>query len=132
MFSEYDDYLKLDFLVDYWYDEGIDIASKIISRFEESAWDELLVNCSLRTSQWKIRCAETLDLTVHPTSVLVLLRLLDSSDKEVVLAAADTLRDKNVEKIPLRVVAELQAFAEKGSPPVKAIIGNILEKLDIK
>lgn len=131
MFSEYDDYLKLDFLADYWYDEGVNIASKILFKFEESSWNELLESCSSRTVEWKTRCAETLDLTTHPTATVVLLKLLDSAEKDVILAAADSLRDRNIVQIPSDAIEKLKELADQGSPPVTAVIKNIFAKLNV-
>lgn len=61
MFDEFDKYIfefaVEDFAVDYWYDEGVDIAENMLCEFEENDWKMLLEVVSERTVEWKKRLA---------------------------------------------------------------------------
>lgn len=129
MFSEFDSYLKLEFLVDYWCDEGSGIASSMLSKFDEQDWMELKEQCLPRDEGWRIKCAEVLDLASHPISTEILLELLASREDDVVIAAADSLRSKSGVQLTANSVERLANLAQQGSAPVKAVLGNLLSQL---
>ena len=129
MFSEFDDYLSLEFLTDYWYDEGTGIASSMLSRFSEQDWKDLSQQCGLRPHSWQIRCAETLDLVNHPTSTVILIELLSSANDDVVVAAVDSLRSKKDVDLNGEPVERLRKLSAQGSAPVKAVLTNFLTRL---
>lgn len=128
-FFEFDEYLELHFLIDYWYDEGVGIAAAMLSRFDDLAWKELSGECSSKSVEWQVRCAEVLDLVVHPVAVDVLLTLLSSQNDDVVVAAADSLRSRSEVQISAECAARLNRLIDQGSPPVKAVLVNFLERL---
>lgn len=129
MFMEFDDYLKLDFLVDYWYDEGMGIASRMLCKFGEQDWTELKEKCLSRLDPWKIRCAEVLELVSHPVSMDILIELLASQDDDVVVAAADSLRSKADVRLTLDSIERLRRLSANGSAPVKAVLSKLLSQL---
>lgn len=132
MFDDFDNYLGLEFLVDYWYDEGVVIASTLLANFDDYAWNELAEKCSLRPVNWQIRCAEVLDLVTHPVSTMVLVKFLSSENDDVVVAAADSLRSKSDAHIPVDSIEKLKNLWFNGSPPVKAALGDFLSRMDKK
>jgi hypothetical protein len=129
MFSEFDNYLELEFLVDYWYDEGTGIASDLLSKFGEQDWKELKRQCLSRADAWKIRCAEVLDLVSHPVSTEILVELMESKEDDVVVAAADSLRSKGDIQLTADSIERLRGLSKHGSAPVKAVLNALLNQL---
>lgn len=132
MFAEFDDYLHLELLVDYWYDEGLGIASALLSRFDEQDWTELKKVCASRAREWQVRCAEVLDLTDHPVSTEVLIGLLASSNDDVVVAAADSLRSKRDFQLHVNSIERLTNLSRQGSAPVRAVLDSLLARFGVK
>lgn len=132
MFSEFDNYLNLDFLVDYWYDEGLGIALTLLSKFDEADWEGLKKAWTSRRKEWQVRCAEVLDLTGHRISTEILINLLTSSDDDVVVAAADSLRSKGDFQLDVNSIERLANLSKHGSAPVKAVLANLLGQLGVK
>jgi len=128
MFSEFDDYLKLEFLADHWYDEGTNIASSMLSRFGAKDWKELAEQCPSRAHEWQVRCAEVLDLVNPPVSVDILLGFLASSSDDVVVAAADSLRSKSDIQLTTESIGRLKNLSTQGAAPVKAVLANLLAR----
>ncbi|GLR14012.1 hypothetical protein GCM10007907_28020 [Chitinimonas prasina] len=132
MYADFDNYLGLEFLVDYWYDEGTGVASSLLSKFNEQDWIDLKEKCKLKSDEWKVRCAEVLDLASHPASTEVLIDFLGSESDEVVLAAADSLRGKNTVQLSSEVIERLWGISEKGSPPVQVVLRDLFGRLGLK
>ena len=57
MFDEFDKYILEfaveDFVVDYWYDEGVDIAENMLQEFSDNDWKSLLEIMPMRTVEWQ-------------------------------------------------------------------------------
>jgi hypothetical protein len=129
MFSELDDYLSLEFLPDYWYDVGIGIASAMLISFDNSSWDALIEQCVSRPAAWQIRCAEIMDLVPHPAAEKICVKLMSTDNDDVVVAAADGLRCIPGAYIPESAAGRLQAILADGSPPVRAVLAEVLARL---
>ena len=127
LFSVLDDYLKLEFLIDYWYDEGMGMASLILFKFEEDDWAELENSCSARSLEWRIRCAHILDLVDHEISTKILIEFLHSDAGDLVVAAS--LRSKGMTCLPLNRIEALKRLSAEGSPPVRLMIEKLLSQL---
>ena len=91
-FAEYDQYLSLEFLPDYWYDEAVIIAGQFISKFSANDWTQLADSWAGKPVFWKVRCAETLDTDLILAGAAILTQMLSDVNHEVVLAAVDGLR----------------------------------------
>lgn len=131
MFSEFDEYLKLEFLIDYWSDEGINIASAMLEKFMDEDWNKLKNEYQTRTNEWQIKCAEVLDMVNHPISLEILIGLLAAKNDDVVVAAADSLRSKTNLKLPMNSIERLTSLSRQGSAPVKAVLVNLLGQLGL-
>lgn len=131
LFSVLDDHLKLEFLVDYWYDEGMGIASLILFKFDEDDWAELEKSCSARSVEWRIRCAHVLDLVDHEISTKILIEFLHSDAGDLVVAAADSLRSKGMTCLPLNRIEALKRLSAESSPPVRLVIEKLLSQLSM-
>ena len=78
MFDGFDKYIfefaVEDFAIDYWYDEGVDIAENMLCEFKENDWKVLLEVVSERTVEWQKRLA----YCMHDKSDLNQLKVLNS------------------------------------------------------
>ena len=128
MFSEFDEYLKLEFLPDYWSDEGAGIASAMLSKFSEQDWRNLVEQYYSRLHAWQIRCAEVLDSVNHPASKDILIGLLASESDDVVVAAADSLRSMGDATLTSESVERLKKLSVQGSAPVRAVLEIFLNR----
>ncbi|MHA6829294.1 hypothetical protein ACQUJV_24215 [Ralstonia pseudosolanacearum] len=129
MFSDFDNYLSHDFLIDYWYDEGAGIAGVMLSKFDEQAWTQLTGSCMQRSVAWQVRCAEVLDSVRHPAATALLVNLLASDSEDIVVAAADSLRSTADVQIPPHAIEKLRRLLEASSPVVKLVLTDFLKRV---
>ncbi len=92
MYNELDKYLLGYLPMDYWYDEGVDIAREIISDFKECDWKMLLEEISNKDIEWKKKIAYCLYNCDNKHELLLLLELLDTEDEELFEISLDSLR----------------------------------------
>lgn len=92
MYNELDNYLSSEFSVDYWSDEGINIAGTTVENFSEDDWKLLVINASEKSPDWQVKLANVLGDFTTENSVSILISLLGSSNNEVIEAAIDSIR----------------------------------------
>lgn len=102
MFHRFDRYISAfaseDFAVDYWYDEGVDIAENMLYEFEENDWEILSEVVFERTIEWKKRLAYCMHDKNDLNQLRVLLDLVDTDDNELLEIVVDSLRGFTSEK----------------------------------
>lgn len=96
MFDEFDKYILEfaveNFAVDYWYDEGADIAEKILYTFKDDDWKVLLQTIPERTIEWRKRLAYCMHDKNNLNQLKVLLKLVETDDRELFEIVVDSLR----------------------------------------
>lgn len=96
MFDEFDKYIfefaAEDFPVDYWYDEGADIAERMLCRFEKNDWERLWAEMPERTVEWQKRLAYCMEDGTDLNQLKVLLKLAETDDDELFETVVDSLR----------------------------------------
>lgn len=96
MFDEFDNYISEfateDFAVDYWYDEGVNIAENMLHEFDDNDWKTLSRSIPDKTVEWKKRLAYCLHDESNLNQLTVLLRLVDTDNSELFEIAVDSLR----------------------------------------
>lgn len=90
-YEKYSLILDGEYSIDYWSDQAIFEAIKLLNDFDDDNWDELTQRISGKTYAWQTRCAETLSEATSERALNVLIRLLHSVDMDVVEAAVDSL-----------------------------------------
>lgn len=130
MFSRYEEYLNYDFSPDYWSDEGITIASAQLNKFSEEDWITLSRSWADKSTEWKVRCAETLDAPFLAEAIKVLLAMLHDADSNVVIAAADSLRSMPHSAIQLSPssIDQLIELRERSGPVSKAVLNDFINR----
>lgn len=91
---KFDKLLGSQFGVDYWSDEGIGIAVAIAFEFREGDWAQLAALIHQRSPLWRSRCAESLGDQVSEPAAELLLKLMRDDDREVAIAALDSLNSQ--------------------------------------
>lgn len=76
---------------DYWSDFGFMHARELMDGFSDTDWVKLCGVCATKGTAWQIRCAEMLDGTVNSAALEILTSLMTSRNRDVVMAAAETL-----------------------------------------
>lgn len=135
MYNELDNYLSSEFSVDYWSDEGINIAVNTVENFSEDDWKLLVINASEKSPDWQVKLANVLGDFTTENSVTILISLLGSSNNEVIEAAIDSIRGmthldvfKNTEVRKL-ISVKMDKLKDKNSLLTNLIINDLKEKL---
>ena len=131
MFEEFDEYVfefaGEDFAVDYWYDEGFDIAENMLCEFQESDWEMLLGALSERTVEWQKRAAYCMNDPSNPNQLKVLLILAETDDPELFEIVVDSLRAFTSEECLNLIQADSQIITKIEKLMPKA--GNVTKRI---
>lgn len=137
MFDEFDKYILAfaseDFSADYWYDEGADIAEKMLSEFGEDDWKTLFETVSARNTEWKKRLAYCMHDESDLYQLKVLLNLAETDDDELFEIVVDSLRcftseeSLNLIQADLRIVPKIQESMPKAGDATKKVYEEFLK-----
>lgn len=137
MYNELDHYLSSEFSVDYWSDEGINIAVSTVENFSEDDWKLLIINASEKSPDWQVKLANVLGDFTTENSVTILISLLGSNDNEVLEAAIDSIRGMtNIEilkddKVRKLITIKMNKLEKKDSILTNLIIYDLKNKLNL-
>ena len=96
MFEEFDNFITEfaveDFDIDYWYDEGVDIAENMICKFDDSDWQKLVKVIPKKNAEWCKRLAYCMHDSNDANQLMVLLNLVENDDDELFEIVVDSLR----------------------------------------
>lgn len=134
MYLDLDNYLSGYFNDDYWYDEGFSIAHEMMLEFDNADWLQLQNEVSMKDADWKEKLAYSINEDCGKEGLIVLLKLLESTDDEVLVTSIDALRSFQIEKY--REIISIQPKIEeivtrlhgKAGLPVKRILEDFLVK----
>lgn len=135
MYLDLDNYLSGYFNDDYWYDEGFLIAHEMMLEFDNADWLQLQNEVSMKDADWQEKLAYSIDEDCGKEGLIVLLKLLESTDDEVLVTSIDALRSFQIEKyrtiisIQPKIVDIATRLHDKAGLPVKRILEDFLVKL---
>jgi hypothetical protein len=92
---------------DYWEDEGILQAIKLLQDFDSSEWQQLCATWSIRSEDWQTKLAQALGHGPSHQAARIALLMAASDRPDVRMAALGSLRDMNLSALP---PAELYAL----------------------
>lgn len=137
MFDEFDKYIfefaVKDFAVDYWYDEGVDIAENMLCKFEENDWKVLLEVVSERTVEWQKHLAYCMHDKSDLNQLKVLLKLVETDDSELFEIVVDSLRgftseeSLNLIQTDSRIVSKIEELMPKVGDVTKRVFEEFLK-----
>ena len=137
MFDEFDKYIfefaVEDFAVDYWYDEGVDIAENMLCEFKENDWKTLLEAVSERTIEWQKRVAYCMHDKSNLNQLKVLLSLVETDDAELFEIVVDSLREftseesLNLIQADSRIVSRIEVLLPKVGCVTKRVFEEFLK-----
>ena len=137
MFDEFDKYIfeftVENFAVDYWYDEGVDIAENMLCEFRENDWKILLEAVSERTIEWQKRVAYCMHDKSNLNQLKVLLNLAETDDTELFEIVVDSLRDftseesLNLIQADSRIVSKIEELMPKVGDATKRVFKEFLK-----
>lgn len=92
MYEELDEYLSSSFSIDYWYDEGVVIATDILRKFDKSDWEKLLRNILSKPTEWQTRFAYSTSDIINENVLESLVLLSGIENDELFETCIDSLR----------------------------------------
>ena len=138
MFDEFDKYILEfaveDFAVDYWYDEGVDIAENMLYEFSNNDWKSLLEIIPKRTVEWQKRLAYCMHDGNDLNQLEVLLKLVGTEDSELFEIVVDSLRgftskeSLNLIQNDSQVVSKIKELLPKVGETTKRVFEEFLKK----
>lgn len=138
MFDEFDKYIfeftVEDFAVDYWYDEGVDIAEKMLCAFTEDDWKILLETVHERTLEWQKYLAYCMHDKNDLNQLKVLLLLVETDDSELFEIVVDSLssftseESLNLIQADSRIVTKIEELMPKVGDATKRVFEEFLKK----
>ena len=139
MFNEFDKYILEfaveDFAVDYWYDEGVDIAENMLHEFGDNDWKILLETIPERTIEWQKRLAYCMHDGSDLNQVRVLLELANTDDSELFEIVVDSLRGFTSEESltliqnDMQIGSKIKELIPKMGDATKRVFKEFLKKL---
>jgi hypothetical protein len=115
-FTELDDILKLPLSVDAWSDHTAGVARDLLGELTDGDWDALARSWRARPPEWQRRLAQVLPFGAPERALPIIAAMLASDDADVVITAADGLRDFGPE-----------GAAEVVSPEIRAKLASLAE-----
>lgn len=138
MFDEFDKYILEfaveDFAVDYWYDEGVDIAENMLREFSNNDWKSLLEIIPKRTVEWQKLLAYCMHDGSDLNQLAVLLKLVGTEDSELFEIVVDSLRgftskeSLNLIQNNSQVVSKIKELLPKAGETTKRVFEEFLKK----
>lgn len=118
---------------DYWYDCAVLEASDILRRFDKGDWARLLKELKNKDVFWKKRLVECLGDLHVAYELEVILRIINTSDEDLLVSCIDALRLLDLSKLGRRDQEELllrvSFLLNEASPPVREILESFSGKL---
>lgn len=139
MFDEFDKYIfefaVEDFAVDYWYDEGVNIAENMLCEFKENDWKMLLEVASERPVEWQKRLAYCMHDKSDLNQLKVLLNLVETDNSELFEIVVDSLRGftskegLSLIQTDLRIVSKIEELMPKVGDATKRVFEEFLKQI---
>lgn len=136
MFNEFDKYIsefaEENFAVNYWYDEGVDMAEKMLCEFKEDDWKILLEKVSERTIEWQKRLAYCMHDKNNLNQLKVLLNLIETDDSELFEIVVDSLRSftskesLNLIQVDSRIISKIEELMCKAGDATRRVFEEFL------
>lgn len=92
MFKELDELISREVTVDFWYDEGFDIAQNMLIEFSFYDWKELLNVILFKDLEWQKKLIYCFDFKNNINAMKVIEKLLLVDDDELFEMCIDALR----------------------------------------
>ena len=109
-------YLDTPTSPDYWHEDGQFVAAHMLSSFDAESWKQLAAAWMMQSIDWQVKCAMSLEFAPLEHSIPLLLNMISiSTNEEVIVHVADTLRSLRLKSIalPRQVVTHLQLIADQ-------------------
>lgn len=142
MFDRFDKYLSGfesdDYAMDYWYDEGVEYAQKMLNHFNDRDWMALREACPSRTIGWKKRLAYCLHDGSSIVQFQLLLLLSETYDIELFELVVDSLREfRNGNFIELlrvtpNLVNRIEELLPNASFPIRKVFEEFIKLVSTK
>lgn len=128
-FHALDNYLRLQFSDDYWSDEGTSQAHALIRNLTPDGWTALRELWTCRDDTWQSRCAQILPHGEPHLALEVLLDMVHTGVEQVRMAALDSLREMDLDRLRLDQKNSIEAVARDSLTRADKVEGMVLQNL---
>lgn len=135
-YTELDTCLNGNYGADNWADNVSEYAQELLQNFSSDDWENLENNLAHKSTQWKDYLAQILPWGDLEKSIPILTELLWEKDNNIVVSAADSLRDisenNQTTTIDATTAEKLKNLTKYVSPLSNKVITAFLESTIIK
>ena len=139
-------YTKLDnliseyqYTIDFWYDYGCNEGREIITKFNESDWNELQHSLNNRSLEWKEKLVYILDTNCNIREIEILFLIMETESGELFISCIDTLRSFETKMIleylhqnqKHDIINRIIKLSNKNGEASRKVLNNFLEYLRI-
>ena len=128
-FQELDEYLSKDYSIDYWSDEGVLYAHQLIETFTSADWDDLDIAWRNRPQQWQSYCAQILPWGDKDRAMHLLFEMVQMSDDELLISAADSLREFDATQLSPHVTPQIKERLIQAANRHPGITAKVIDQL---
>lgn len=135
IFQQLDEYLNKEFSADFWSDYAVISAIDLVQKMTPTDWDSLKSCWRSRPQEWQYRCAEIISDADSQQVIPLLLEMLQTSDDELTITAADSLRSIGVAEqnvyLSQDVLKRLQMLSQNSSI-ARIVVNELLKQLQVR
>lgn len=119
-------------------DDGIDYTLGILNEFDNTDWVELKNIILERHDKWKIKLASMINSEFGVNGLNTLLKLLETENNELIIAALDSLRDfeipklREADKINQFLMEKIALLSDTDSKLVKMMLDDLSNKMEMQ
>ena len=99
MLKEFESSINDNSSDDFWYDVALDECMDMLDRFSDVEWEELSESIGDYSEKAQMRCVECLSESDNRNSLLLILRLSNTKNRELFVTCVDSLRNMDISSL---------------------------------
>jgi len=121
------EYIDNEFSLNYWADDAIDYANELVSTLSDNEWHRLKQTWHSKSVAWQIRCADAVFGVDSKHAIDLLIKMLNSVEVEVALAAAEGLEASDWNPDPDSIPV-LEKLVNKLETDERSTVDTLIER----
>lgn len=126
MFEEFESGIIHNDSDDYWYDDGLFYYQKMLDSFSEEDWKALCAKIGDYPEKAQMRCAECLSDIKNRNSMLIILKISETKNRELFVTCVDSLRNMDISSLSQsekeRLLQRVNAYSADAASPERAVL----------
>ncbi|WP_434777415.1 hypothetical protein [Neisseria sp. Ec49-e6-T10] len=119
---------------DYWYDNALFVCQDILEEFSIDEWEKLIDDIPKENDIWKKRLVECLGSFHNSYELRVILKIINTENKDLFVACIDSLRCLDLLKLEdiqkKSILKNIEELLISSTDPVKKILEEFLKKIN--